>query len=284
MESYSGQVQINPEQSELDGSLMLIDILMSCALQLVVEVKKKLEREYPSLPVGSNGRDDVDMIHWFLKDRKYVVEDAVSKLSKAIKWRQEFRVSELSEESVKDIAATGKAYLHDFLDVNGRPVLVVVASKHFPTLRHDPIESERLCVFLIEKALSKLPPGKAEILGIFDLRGFSPENGDIQFLKFLIDVFYTYYPKRLGQVLFMDAPFVFQPIWQLVKPWLKSYASLEVDNEFRERTYFLISLELSDADLSVYVSFCSFKVRFCSAEMVRKEYFTEETVPVDFGE
>lgn len=40
------------------------------------------------------------------------------------------------------------------------------------------------------------------------------------------DVFYYYYPKRLGQVLFVDAPFIFKPIWQLAKPLLKSYASL----------------------------------------------------------
>ncbi|XP_058088121.1 phosphatidylinositol/phosphatidylcholine transfer protein SFH6 isoform X4 [Magnolia sinica] len=102
--------------------------------KLVLEVKEKLEIEHPSLPIGRNGRDDEDMILWFLKDRKFQVEDAVSKLTKAIKWRQEFGVSELSEESVKNIAGTGKAYLHDFLDVNGRPVLVVVASKHFPTV------------------------------------------------------------------------------------------------------------------------------------------------------
>lgn len=48
------------------------------------------------------------------------------------KWRQEFKVSELSEESVKNVAQTGKSYVHDFLDVNDRPVLIVVASKHFP--------------------------------------------------------------------------------------------------------------------------------------------------------
>ena len=41
-------------------------------------------------------------------------------------------MSVLSEESVKSLHNTGKAYVHDFLDVNGRPVLVVVASKHFP--------------------------------------------------------------------------------------------------------------------------------------------------------
>jgi hypothetical protein len=53
-------------------------------LQLVLEVKEKLEKEYRSLPVGKNGRDDDDMILWFLKDRKFSVEDTVAKLTKAI--------------------------------------------------------------------------------------------------------------------------------------------------------------------------------------------------------
>ncbi|WJX94354.1 hypothetical protein P8452_75778 [Trifolium repens] len=216
--------------------------------KLVLEVKEKLEKEYHSLPVGRNGRDDEDMILWFLKDRKFDVQEALSKLTKAIKWRQDFEVSKLTEESVKDIAETGKAYIHDFLDINDRPVLVVVAAKHFPKA-HDPADDERLCVFLIEKALSKLPTGKEQILGIFDLRGFGTENADLKYLTFLFNVFYYYYPKRLSQVLFVDAPFVFKPIWQLTKPMLKSYASL---------------------------------VRFCSAETVRKEYFTDETLPPNF--
>ncbi|XP_031404732.1 CRAL-TRIO domain-containing protein C3H8.02 isoform X2 [Punica granatum] len=218
------------------------------ARKLVLEVKKQLERDHPSLPIGKNGRDDEEMIYWFLKDRRFDVEEAVSKLTKAIKWRYEFKVSELSEESVKGVADTGKAYVLDSLDVNGRPVLVVVASKHFPSV-HDPIENEKLCTFLIEKALDKLPPGKEEILGIFDLRGFGPENADLKFLTFIFDAFYYYYPRRLGQVLFVDAPFLFKPIWQLAKPLLKSYASL---------------------------------VKFCSVETVKSEYFTEETLPAGF--
>lgn len=47
-------------------------------------MKEKLEKEHYSLPVGRNGRDDEDMILWFLKDRKFDVEEAVSKLTKAI--------------------------------------------------------------------------------------------------------------------------------------------------------------------------------------------------------
>ncbi|XP_050226143.1 CRAL-TRIO domain-containing protein C365.01 [Mercurialis annua] len=218
--------------------------------KLVLEVKDKLEKEHYSLPVGKNGRDDEEMILWFLKDRKFSVEEASAKLAKAIKWRREFRVSELTEELVKSVADTGKSFVHESLDVRGRPVLVVVASKHVPDM-HDRVENERLCVFLVEKALAKLPAGQTEILGVFDLRGFGTENADLNFLTFVFDVFYYYYPKRLGEVLFVDAPFIFKPIWQLAKPLLKSYASM---------------------------------VRFCSADAVRKEYFTEETVPPIFRE
>ncbi|KAH0468658.1 hypothetical protein IEQ34_001890 [Dendrobium chrysotoxum] len=164
------------------------------------------------------------------------------------KWREDFGVSTLSEDSVKSIYSTGKAYVHGFTDVKGRPVLVVVASKHFPE-KQAATEDRKLCVLLIEKALHKLPYGLGEILVIVDLRGFRTENADIMFFKFLIDAFYYYYPKRLGQVLLVGAPLVFQPIWQLLKPLMKSYAAL---------------------------------VRFCDAETVRSEYFQEDTIPAAF--
>jgi hypothetical protein len=50
----------------------------------------------------------------------------------------------------------------------------------------DPVENEKLCTYLIEKALYRLPLGTENILGIFHLRGFGIENGDLQFLKFLV--------------------------------------------------------------------------------------------------
>lgn len=216
--------------------------------KLVAEVKEKLAKDHNSLPVGKYGRDDEEMILWFLKDRKFSVEETASKLTKAISWRKDFRVSELSEESVKHVAKTGKAYLHTYPDVHSRPVLIVDVSKHFPG-EYELYEDERLCVFLIETALSKLPEGKQEVLVILDLRGFQAQNSDLKFLTFVFDAFYYYYPRRLGQVLFVDAPFIFKPFWQLVKPLLKSYASL---------------------------------VRFCSAKEVREEYFTADTVPTSF--
>ena len=53
----------------------------------------------------------------------------------------------------------------------------------------DTLDDQKLCVFLIEKALSRLPPGKEQILGIVDLRGFRTENADLKFLTFLVKFF-----------------------------------------------------------------------------------------------
>ncbi|OMO67548.1 putative transporter [Corchorus olitorius] len=63
--------------------------VQNCSLKndsrkLVLEVKEKLEKEHYSLPVGKNGRDDEDMILWYLKDRRFSVKEAVAKLTKAI--------------------------------------------------------------------------------------------------------------------------------------------------------------------------------------------------------
>lgn len=154
-------------------------------------------------------------------------------------WRNEVGVDEITEASISRMAATGKAYLHASPDKEGRPVLVVVAAKHFAVVKvldclskgqltelelhlfhwhwlhfcilkvttrsikasvssgcfdglpawmqeEDLMESKKHCIYLIEKALSQLPPGGEKILGIFDLRGFKQKNGDLKFVRFLV--------------------------------------------------------------------------------------------------
>jgi len=54
----------------------------------------------------------------------------------------------------------------------------------------DPADDQRLCVFLIEKVLSKLPTGEEQILAISDLRGFGPKYADLKYLKFLVMFFF----------------------------------------------------------------------------------------------
>lgn len=59
-------------------------MLHSGAGQLIAQVIEDLAREHPELPLGPYGRDDEALVWWFLRDRKFEVEETVSKLYKAI--------------------------------------------------------------------------------------------------------------------------------------------------------------------------------------------------------
>jgi len=58
---------------------------MNILLQQVVDqVKTRLELERADLPIGKNGRDDEDLLLWFLRDRNFDVDAAVAKLIEAL--------------------------------------------------------------------------------------------------------------------------------------------------------------------------------------------------------
>ena len=127
------------------------------------------------------------------------------------------RADALTFTDIAKEAATGKAYLHTHLDNAARPVIIVRCAKHL-TNASPLLESQRLCVHICDRAVERLSPEQQTMLGIFDLRGFTSKNADLGFVRFLVDIFFTYYPKRLSQVLFVEAPWAFKPGWEMIKP------------------------------------------------------------------
>ena len=129
---------------------------------------------------SSTYNDEVtdEQLRWFLLDRKLDVDAAKQKLETMLEWRREFGADSITTTDVAKEAATGKAYLHTQNDVFGRPVIVVRASKHVKDAA-PLVESQRLCVFTLERALERLPEGQDTVLGIFDLRGFKNKNADM---------------------------------------------------------------------------------------------------------
>ena len=73
------------------------------------------------------------MLKWFLRDRSLDVDEAVEKLREVTAWRQQTRPDALSEDDVFHQISTGKGYLHDQLDIAGRPVVVVRGRQTLPT-------------------------------------------------------------------------------------------------------------------------------------------------------
>ena len=156
----------------------------------------------------AGGAPDAATQQWFLRDRKLGVAEAADKLTRMMEWRRGFMP--LAWADVEQEAATGKAYLHAHKDINGRPVIIVCASRHitgslsaaavlsltsrtphdmcYTTGERPLAESTRLCAYLLEAAIAELPEGGETILGIFDLRGFGPRNADLGFVRFLVGV------------------------------------------------------------------------------------------------
>jgi hypothetical protein len=161
----------------------------------------------------------------FLRDRNLDVDAAVNKLARYLAWRADVRPHELTADDVAAEAATGKAYLHPFPDAAGRPAVVIRCAKH--VIGAAPLrKSVELASTVLDAAVASLPPDSETLVGIFDLRGFGPRNADLAFARFLVDACFLYYPRRLGAVLFVDAPWAFKPVWAIVRPLLKKYAAL----------------------------------------------------------
>ncbi|GAX79298.1 hypothetical protein CEUSTIGMA_g6739.t1 [Chlamydomonas eustigma] len=103
---------------------------------------------------------------------------------------------------------------------------------------------------LLQETTAASTTGREQIVGIFNLGDFSvTRNMDLTFIGFLVEAFFEYYPRRVGQVLLVDAPWMFGPAWEIIKPLMRKYAAL---------------------------------VRFVSAEEVCQEFFTKDTVPPEF--
>jgi hypothetical protein len=57
-------------------------------------------------------------------------------------------------------------------------------------------DSKRLCTCMLDTALARLPPGGEQFLGVIDLKGMSLSNVDLEFVAFMVEAFFIYYPRR----------------------------------------------------------------------------------------
>ncbi|KAJ3091263.1 hypothetical protein HK102_001165 [Quaeritorhiza haematococci] len=159
----------------------------------------------------------------FLRARKWDVEKAVTMFVKLLKWRQEYGVQQLLFNSEKMLnpedLETGKGYFCGF-DNEGRPVQYVQVRLHDKNKRDLPL-LQNYVVWSMEagRLLLKHPVEMATI--VFDMGGFSlTKSMDYQVVQFLVNVLESYYPESLGGLYIVNAPFVFNGCWQVIRPWI----------------------------------------------------------------
>ncbi|CCH44796.1 hypothetical protein BN7_4364 [Wickerhamomyces ciferrii] len=179
-----------------------------------------------------------NLILRFLRARKWDSDKALAMLAHTLHWR-------LKESHVEDLLFGGekrgidngedgfhlqfklsKAYFRGY-DNEGRPIVIIR-----PRLHHSNEQTEediqKYTLLVIEEArlLLKEPVDSCSVL--FDLTDFTMSNMDYAPVKFMIGVFEAHYPESLGKLFIHKAPWIFPPIWNIVKNWLDPVVAAKI--------------------------------------------------------
>lgn len=102
---------------------------------------------------------------------------------------------------------------------------------------------------------------------VFDMNGFGMNNMDYQSVKFLVSCFQTFYPESLGQVLVVDAPWIFNGCWVVIKPWLDPVVASKIK--------FIPSSALEDHIDKKYIPKCLLSAEDGQEEGYSYQYFPQ---------
>ncbi|KAJ3669418.1 hypothetical protein LUZ60_011368 [Juncus effusus] len=196
-------------------------------------------RKIAELRNAVEGRDPIakeldDMtIRRFLHARNLNVEKASAMLLKYLKWRKEAVPNGfIGDSEVKNELAQNKFFTQG-LDNSGRPVAILLASKHF---KGEINEYKRYSVYCLDKICSRMPSGQEKFLCIADLQGLRYSNCDMRGVLAGLDIMQNYYPERLGKALLIHVPHIFMKIWKLISPF--------IDNKTKQKFVFVDDKDL----------------------------------------
>lgn len=166
----------------------------------------------------------------FIRARKYNTDKAMSMIAHSMHWRVgETKVDEIlcggeraayenNENGIIKNLELQKAIISG-QDKQGRPIILARPRLHYA---HDQTEKEmeKYCLLVIEQARLFFRNQVDTATILFDLTGFSMSNMDYSPVKFLITCFEAHYPESLGHMFIHKAPWIFPPIWNIIKNWL----------------------------------------------------------------
>src|SRR6185437_13701587 len=105
---------------------------------------------------------------------------------------------------------SGAIFVYNF-DKEGSPVLFIRLKFHFKM--PEVTDFEVLFLMHLVSKVDKLAASK-QITFVVDFAGAGIRNCDISFIKSMLDILVARFPKCIKNVLILDMPFLFQPVWK----------------------------------------------------------------------
>ena len=176
----------------------------------------------------------------FIRARKYHLKKAFDMLIRAIKFQIIFQVEKirmLGDTRLKESELTGKTFVYN-TDEGGRPVVYINTSLHDRNAATNS-EFEEISIYVIETLRCFVRHPISNIVLVFNLTGFGVQNIDNTLTKFITACTQDYYPESLYKCYVVNAPWVFNSFWKIIKNWLDPVVQSKVefvsDEELRHK-------------------------------------------------
>ncbi|KAK9935410.1 hypothetical protein M0R45_022513 [Rubus argutus] len=166
----------------------------------------------------------------FLIARSMDPEKAAKMFVQWQKWRASFVPNGfISDFEVKDELENRKIFLQD-LSKDGYPVMIIKASKHFPS--KDQLQFKKFVVHILDKTIASSFRGREigneKLIGILDLQQISYKNVDARGLITGFQFLQAYYPERLAKLFILNMPRFFVSVWRMVSYFLEKATAEKV--------------------------------------------------------
>ncbi|PWY99994.1 hypothetical protein BCV70DRAFT_161283 [Testicularia cyperi] len=183
-----------------------------------------LRREFWAIVKGEH--PDAYMLRC-LRARKWDVERALAVIGSTCAFRVQYGVSKIMKEAELgltktrggfNIMANGLSYIYGATAM-GEPVYFIEVGSHYSS--NQTAEELKRGVILLQESLSLLmPPPVERKVVIFNLNNFGIRNMDWGIVLFMAKTMESFYPETISRIYVHGAPWIFKPIWSILRPLL----------------------------------------------------------------
>ncbi|KAN0062650.1 hypothetical protein ACQY0O_004840 [Thecaphora frezii] len=183
-----------------------------------------LRREFWAMVKGEH--PDAVMLR-FLRARKWSVDRALAAIGSTCAFRVQHNVSQLVKRGELGLVQTrggmnifrnGISYIAGATDA-GEPIYLIEVGSHYSS--NQTAEELKNSVIYMQEVLSlMMPPPVEKKVVIFNLNNFGLRNMDWSIVLFMAKTMENFYPETLARIYVHGAPWIFKPIWSILRPLL----------------------------------------------------------------
>lgn len=157
----------------------------------------------------------------FLLHHDMDMKEALNMLIDTCEWRKANNVNDITEGNInRDYLNEGLLYVHN-RDKDHKSLFIFACRKHVKGQR-DMDELKKVVIYWMER-IERQDKGD-QITLFFDMQDSGLANMDMEYTKYIINLFKLYYPNFLNYILIFEMPWVMNAAFKIIKSWLPSKA------------------------------------------------------------